>query len=128
MNVLFAGGGTGGHLYPAIAIADALRTRGAAIEFAGSADRLEASIVPRAGYHLYRIAARPLTRRLSFDLAHTAIANLAGTLQSIVLLLRLRPDVVIATGGYVCFPAVLAARILRWLHLHRAAIALLEPN
>ena len=127
-RVLFAGGGTGGHLYPAIAIADALRVRGASAAFVGSGDRLEAWIVPRAGYALHTIAARPLTRRLSLDLARTIWANAAGTLQSLALLLRDRPDAVIATGGYVCFPAVLAARALRWTRVHRAAIALLEPN
>jgi UDP-N-acetylglucosamine--N-acetylmuramyl-(pentapeptide) pyrophosphoryl-undecaprenol N-acetylglucosamine transferase len=127
-RVLFAGGGTGGHLYPAIAIADALRARGATIAFAGSADRLEATIVPTAGYELHAIASRSLTRRPSLDAVRTVAANIAGTVQSAALLLRLRPNVVIATGGYVCFPAVFAARALRWLRVQRAAIALLEPN
>lgn len=127
-RVLFAGGGTGGHLYPAIAIADALRARGASVAFVGSADRLEAQIVPRAGYELQTIPARPLTRRISFDFVRTLVANFSGTMQSIALLLRARPDVVIATGGYVCFPVVLAARALHWMRLNRAAIALLEPN
>ena len=127
-RVLFAGGGTGGHLYPAIAVADALRARGAHVTFAGSADRLEARIVPHAGYALHAIASRALTRRLSFDLIATLWANAVGTVQSAALLWRDRPDAVIATGGYVCFPAVLAARALRWTRLHRAAIALLEPN
>lgn len=126
--MLFAGGGTGGHIYPAIAIADALRARGATVAFAGSSERLEARIVPRCGYELHAIAARPLTRRLSFDLARTIWDNAAGTVQSLALLLRARPDAVIATGGYVCFPAVVAARVLRWTGLHRSAVALLEPN
>ena len=52
MTVVFAGGGTGGHLYPAIAIADALRARGSLIAFIGSAGRLESAIVPKAGYAL----------------------------------------------------------------------------
>jgi UDP-N-acetylglucosamine--N-acetylmuramyl-(pentapeptide) pyrophosphoryl-undecaprenol N-acetylglucosamine transferase len=128
LRVLFAGGGTGGHLYPAIAIAEALRARGVTIAFAGSADRLEATIVPSAGYELHAIASRPLTRRLSFDVVRTVAANIAGTLQSVAVLLRTRPNVVIATGGYVCFPAVFAARALRWLRIERTAIALLEPN
>ena len=127
-RVLFAGGGTGGHVYPAIAIADALRARGAIASFVGSADRLEARIVPQAGYEFHTVAARALTRRLSFDLVKTIWANAAGTLQSLGLLARARPDAVIATGGYVCFPAVLAARALRWARVHRSAIALLEPN
>lgn len=127
MNVLFAGGGTGGHLYPAIAIADALRER-ANVLFVGSADRIETTIVPKAGYALATVASRPLTRRLSFELARTALANARGTLQALRVVARAKPDIVIATGGYVCFPVVFAARILRALGLVHAPIALLEPN
>jgi UDP-N-acetylglucosamine--N-acetylmuramyl-(pentapeptide) pyrophosphoryl-undecaprenol N-acetylglucosamine transferase len=127
-RIVFAGGGTGGHLYPAIALADALRERNAAVAFVGTADRLEATIVPKAGYELHTIASRPLVRKLSWDFLRTVVANAAGTAQSFALLLRLRPDLVIATGGYVCFPAVLAARALQALGVFRMAIALLEPN
>jgi UDP-N-acetylglucosamine--N-acetylmuramyl-(pentapeptide) pyrophosphoryl-undecaprenol N-acetylglucosamine transferase len=128
VTVVFAGGGTGGHLYPAIAIADALRARGAAITFAGSADRLETRIVPAAGYPLATIAAHALPRRPTLQLLRAAAHNLAGTFQSLLLLARLQPNLVVATGGYVCFPVVLAARIRRALGLSRAPIALLEPN
>lgn len=127
MTVVFAGGGTGGHLYPAIAIADALRDR-ARIAFVGTADRLEASIVPRAGYELHTIASRPLPRRPSPKLLHTIAANAKGTVQSLRLLAAKRPDIVIATGGYVAFPVALAARIRRMLHLSAAPLVLLEPN
>ena len=127
MNVVFAGGGTGGHLYPAIAIADALKNS-ASITFIGTADRLEAKIVPKAGYPLETVASRPLTRKPSLELLRTLFANMRGTVQSLRKLTRLKPDLVIATGGYVCFPVVLAARILRALHVNRARIVLLEPN
>lgn len=126
--IVFAGGGTGGHVYPAIAIADALKKRGAVPEFVGTADRLEAKIVPQAGYTLHPIASRPLSRRFDVKLPLTALANAAGTLQSFALLRKLKPDVVIATGGYVCFPLVFAARALRTLSLYRGPIALFEPN
>lgn len=128
MTVVFAGGGTGGHLYPAIAIADALRERRAKIAFIGTADRLEATIVPNAGYSLHAIASRSLSRALSFDFLRTIAANVKGTLQSLRLLAAQRPDLVIATGGYVCFPVALAARIRRLLRLSRAPLVLLEPN
>jgi UDP-N-acetylglucosamine--N-acetylmuramyl-(pentapeptide) pyrophosphoryl-undecaprenol N-acetylglucosamine transferase len=128
MTVVFAGGGTGGHLYPALAIADALRERDAKIAFVGTADRLETAIVPKAGYALHTIASYPLNRKLSFDLARTIVLNLKGTLQSLRLLAALRPDIVIATGGYVCFPVVLAARLRRLARRSAAAIALFEPN
>ncbi|MGC1381199.1 MAG: UDP-N-acetylglucosamine--N-acetylmuramyl-(pentapeptide) pyrophosphoryl-undecaprenol N-acetylglucosamine transferase [Candidatus Baltobacteraceae bacterium] len=128
MTVVFAGGGTGGHLYPAIAIADALRERRARIAFVGTADRLEATIVPKAGYQLYTIASRALPRRPSFDFVRTIAANVKGTLQSLRLLALARPDLVIATGGYVAFPVALAARIRRLTRRSTAPIVLLEPN
>lgn len=122
MNVLFAGGGTGGHLYPAIAIADALP--GATIAFVGTADRLETTIVPKAGYPLRTVLAKPL-RRDPFGAAVAVGAAAIGTLQSLAVVAKAKPDIVIASGGYVCFPVVLAARILRALHVNRAPIALL---
>ncbi len=127
MNVAFAGGGTGGHLYPAIAIADALRDR-ATILFVGSSDGSESSIVPAAGYQLATVECRPLQRRFSFGTFETVAANTVGIAQSMRVLAGFRPDIVIATGGYVCFPAMVAARILRLLSGLRAPLALLEPN
>jgi UDP-N-acetylglucosamine--N-acetylmuramyl-(pentapeptide) pyrophosphoryl-undecaprenol N-acetylglucosamine transferase len=128
VTVVFAGGGTGGHLYPAIAIADALRSRSARIAFIGTADRLEATIVPKAGYDLHAIASHSLPRTASLELLTTIARNLKGTFQSLRLLATQRPDLVIATGGYVCFPVALAARIRRLMHLSRAPVVLLEPN
>lgn len=122
MRIAFTGGGTGGHLYPAIAIADALRANGAAIAFIGTADRLEATIVPKAGYALQTVSSRPLTRKPSLELLRTIAANARGIAQSASILRRVKPDLVVATGGYVCFPVVLAARMLR------IRVALLEPN
>lgn len=112
LNVVFAGGGTGGHLYPAIAIAQALGDR-ANVTFIGTADRLEAKIVPQAGYPLITVRSAPRTR---------PFVNVVGVFQALSALRRLRPDIVIATGGYVCLPVVLAARVLG------KRIALLEPN
>src|SRR5208337_1678902 len=77
VNVVFTGGGTGGHLYPAIAIADALRDR-ANILFIGSADRLEATIVPNAGYALATVESAPLSRRFSLQLFRTIWSNARG--------------------------------------------------
>ncbi|MBV8067859.1 MAG: UDP-N-acetylglucosamine--N-acetylmuramyl-(pentapeptide) pyrophosphoryl-undecaprenol N-acetylglucosamine transferase [Candidatus Eremiobacteraeota bacterium] len=128
MTIVFAGGGTGGHLYPAIAIAEALRRDDASIAFIGTADRLETTIVPKAGYELDPIAGRPLPRALSFDFLRTIVSNVTGTFQSLRLLANRRPDLVIATGGYVCFPVAVAARIRRLLRLSDAPIVLLEPN
>lgn len=128
MTVVFAGGGTGGHLYPAIAIADALRARSTRVAFIGTSDRLEATIVPKAGYELLPIASRALQRAITPQLVRTISDNAKGTIQSLRLLAATRPALVIATGGYVCFPVVLAARIRRLAGLSNAPVVLLEPN
>jgi len=127
MKVLFAGGGTGGHLYPAIAIADALRGR-ASVRFVGTADRLEKTIVPDAGYELVTISSRPLQRKLSFESVRTLTANAAGIAQAMGVLNEFSPDVVVASGGYVCFPVVVAARLLRMAGRIPSRLALLEAN
>lgn len=127
MNVVFAGGGTGGHLYPAIALADALRGR-ANVAFIGTADRIEAQIVPQAGYELHTIAARPLSRSAPIEAIATAGMTALGTAQAARLLHALQPDLVVAAGGYVCFPAIAAARLLRTARRSNAVLALIEPN
>jgi UDP-N-acetylglucosamine--N-acetylmuramyl-(pentapeptide) pyrophosphoryl-undecaprenol N-acetylglucosamine transferase len=127
MKVLFAGGGTGGHLYPAIALADAMRGR-AQVRFIGTADRLEKQIVPAAGYDLKTISSRPLSRSLSPATLRTAGANLAGIAQALRELRAFRPDIVIATGGYVCFPVMVAAKLLRVARVLHVRLALVEPN
>ena len=128
MNVTFAGGGTGGHLYPAIAIADALVARGARVRFLGASDRLEAKIVPQAGYEVEFVPSRPLARTDVLKMASSAGANAAGIGVAMRHLLAHKPDLVIASGGYVCFPVVVAARILRALGMLACPIALLEIN
>jgi UDP-N-acetylglucosamine--N-acetylmuramyl-(pentapeptide) pyrophosphoryl-undecaprenol N-acetylglucosamine transferase len=128
LKVLFAAGGTGGHLYPAFAIAEALRARGDEVVFVGTKERLEARLVPAAGYPLLTIAAHPLRRSLSFDLIRTLVSNALGFVQSLRILGRVRPDMVVATGGYVCVPVVLAARARQRFGMSRTSIALLEPN
>jgi UDP-N-acetylglucosamine--N-acetylmuramyl-(pentapeptide) pyrophosphoryl-undecaprenol N-acetylglucosamine transferase len=128
VTVVFAGGGTGGHIYPAIAIADALRGRGARIAFIGSSQRLEASIVPKAGYELHAISSHSLPRVPSLKLLSTVALNVRGIFQSLRLLAWQRPDLVIATGGYVSFPVAVAARLRRLARFSTAPLVLLEPN
>jgi UDP-N-acetylglucosamine--N-acetylmuramyl-(pentapeptide) pyrophosphoryl-undecaprenol N-acetylglucosamine transferase len=128
MKVLFAAGGTGGHLYPAFAIAQKLRARGDEIAFVGTRDRLEARLVPAEGYTFFPVSAHPLSRRLSFDVARTVAKNCIGMVQSLSLLSRFRPDVIVATGGYVCVPVVLAAHLRRVVLRDRTPVGLLEPN
>ena len=115
--MLFACGGTGGHVYPAIAIADALRARrpDAAISFAGTRDRMEWQAVPRAGYPISAITVSGFQRGLSASaLARNAAFpfKLArGLWESWRLVGRFAPDVVVGTGGYASGPVGLAASL-----------------
>ncbi|HZQ70972.1 MAG TPA: undecaprenyldiphospho-muramoylpentapeptide beta-N-acetylglucosaminyltransferase [Terriglobales bacterium] len=114
MRAILAGGGTGGHVIPALAIAQELRTQyGAEIEFIGTARGIENRLVPAAGFPLSLVEVGALknvsfTTRLktSFDLPR-AIWAARG------ILARFRPDVVIGVGGYASGPAMLAAIMQR---------------
>ena len=105
------GGGTGGHVYPAIAIADAVqRLRpNAQIVFAGTQDRLEARAVPEAGYALHPITAQGLQRQATASNLLMPIRMARGLLQSWRLVGAIEPDVAVGTGGYVAAPVLLAA-------------------
>jgi UDP-N-acetylglucosamine--N-acetylmuramyl-(pentapeptide) pyrophosphoryl-undecaprenol N-acetylglucosamine transferase len=96
--------------------------------FVGTRDGLEATIVPKAGLRAAFVSAAPLLRKISPALFRTLFANVAGFFQSLRVLRRFRPDVAIATGGYVALPVVAALRVLRALRGSRAKIALLEAN
>jgi UDP-N-acetylglucosamine--N-acetylmuramyl-(pentapeptide) pyrophosphoryl-undecaprenol N-acetylglucosamine transferase len=130
LKVAFTGGGTGGHIYPALAIDDALRAeyRADAYEarFFGNRDGLEAKLVTTMPIEFVPSAA--LQRSLSLGTLRTVFANAAGVVVALGGLARFKPLFVVATGGYVCFPVVVAARILRLLRIIPARIALLEIN
>ena len=115
MNVLIAGGGTGGHVYPGIAVAEELRRRTpeARIVFVGGARGLETVAVPEAGFPLKIILTRGFPRRAWWRWPLAALANLVGLFQAMGIMIRERPDVVLGTGGYVSAPVAIAAWIFR---------------
>ncbi len=129
-RVAFAGGGTGGHIYPALAIDDAIRAEfdPAHYEprFFGNRDGLEARLV--TSMPLTFVPSAALQRSLSLRTLQTVVRNLLGIAVALRALARFRPQMIVATGGYVCFPVVVAARALRMLRIVRCAIALLEIN
>ena len=110
-RILIAGGGTGGHVYPAITIADAIRARqsDAQIVFAGTSDRLEARAVPDAGYALHPITISGFQRNLSARNLQFPVKLLKGIVQSWRLVGSINPDVAVGTGGYVAGPVLFAA-------------------
>ena len=112
-HILLAGGGTGGHVYPAIAIADAVReiAPAAEIAFAGTRDRMEWTAVPRAGYTIYPVTVSGLQRRLTAQNLAFPFKLMKGLAESWALIGAFDPDVAVGTGGYVSGPVLLAATL-----------------
>ncbi|HVB74259.1 MAG TPA: undecaprenyldiphospho-muramoylpentapeptide beta-N-acetylglucosaminyltransferase [Ktedonobacteraceae bacterium] len=112
MRVLVSGGGTGGHIYPALAIATSLRTQyQAEILFLGSDDGLEKEIVPAAGFRLATVKAGKLRRYISLETITGVMRVPLGMFQAISIVRKFRPDVAFTSGGYVAVPAALATRL-----------------
>ncbi|HWR56141.1 MAG TPA: undecaprenyldiphospho-muramoylpentapeptide beta-N-acetylglucosaminyltransferase [Negativicutes bacterium] len=115
MKVLLAGGGTGGHIYPAVTIARGLQAAQPDCEilFVGTRQGLEADIIPKEGFAFRAIDVQGMQRKLSWDTLRTIGKMLKGLVQSRRIIRSFQPDVVIGTGGYVCGPVVLLASLLR---------------
>ena len=113
-TVLFAGGGTGGHLYPAIAIAEEVLKLEpkARIVFAGTKAKIEARVVPQKGFEFHTIWISGFSRRLTVNNLLFPVKVVVSLLQSFFLMKRVRPDVVVGTGGYVCGPVLFMASLL----------------
>ena len=111
-----AGGGTGGHTVPALAIAGALVERGhpqESIHFVGSARGIERRMVPDAGFSITLLPGRGVARRLTVDNVGALVGLVSAAVRAIVLLRRLRPAVVISVGGYASVACAAAAILLR---------------
>lgn len=110
MRVLVSGGGTGGHIYPALAVAAQLQTLyQAEILFLGSDDGLETRLVPAAGLRLATIKAGKLRRYISWQTVTGVMRVPLGVVQAIEIVRRFRADVAFTSGGYVAVPTGLAA-------------------
>ena len=115
LRVLIAGGGTGGHLYPGLAVAQVLMRRrpGTVVTFAGTARGLEARVVPREGYALDLIRSAGLKGKSPVALLRGMALLPASALDAWRLLSRRRPDVVVGVGGYSSGHVVLLAALSR---------------
>jgi UDP-N-acetylglucosamine--N-acetylmuramyl-(pentapeptide) pyrophosphoryl-undecaprenol N-acetylglucosamine transferase len=115
MKLALCGGGTGGHVYPALSIAAALErelNNGASLDtlYLGSRDGAEADIVERMGLTLQPIASGPIRGRNPWQLARNSALMARGVAQARRALAEFAPDAVLSTGGYTSFPIALAAR------------------
>lgn len=111
MKVIMTGGGTGGHIYPAIAIADEIKSRhpDAEIIFVGTERGMEKDIVPKAGYPIKFITVSGLNRKNPIKLIKTLKDLNHGLHEAKQIIKEFKPDLVIGTGGYVCGPVMKTA-------------------
>ncbi len=145
--VVFSGGGTGGHFYPALALARALAALRPDVRpfFVGARRGMEARALPDSGFDYMLVEASGLDRRRPWNNAATARSLLGGLLEVFETFRRLRPELVVATGGYACAPSGLAAACMgvplalqeqnslpgattRWLSRHASQIHLAYPE
>ena len=111
MKVLMTGGGTGGHANPAIAIANTIRENqpDAVIEFVGTSRGIENRLVPKEGYKLHHVEVQGFKRRLTPYNIKSAWLAFTSPIKAKKLIREFKPDLVVGTGGYVCWPLLKAA-------------------
>lgn len=111
---VFASGGTGGHLFPALAIAEELRKQfvNARIVFVGTKEKIEARVVPQYGYEFKAIWISGFHRSVRFSNVLFPLKVVVSLVQSFFLIRSLKPSVVVGTGGYVCGPIGFIASLL----------------
>jgi len=121
---LFAGGGTGGHLFPAIAVAEKIRSilPEADILFVGTKTRIEGKVVPKLGFKFKPIWIKGFSRRITVDNLLFPLKLMVSLVQSVIINLKFRPSVAIGTGGYVAGPAIWGSSLVG------AKIILIEQN
>jgi UDP-N-acetylglucosamine--N-acetylmuramyl-(pentapeptide) pyrophosphoryl-undecaprenol N-acetylglucosamine transferase len=113
-RILVAAGGTGGHVFPAIAIADEIKKMNTNTEFmfAGTKEKIEARVVPQKGYAITYIWISGFHRSLRVENLLFPIKVVVSLFQSFILIKKFQPDVVVGTGGYVCGPVLYVASML----------------
>src|SRR5256885_2827035 len=121
---VIAAGGTAGHVRPALAVAEALRARGATVTFAGSPDRVESRLVPEAGFELDTFEVSGIPRTPGLALVRAFVRAVKAPFACVAILRARRPTVVLGAGGYVAGPMVLAA----WLRRIPAALTAADAH
>lgn len=106
------GGGTGGHIYPAVAVADELVKNGENIYYIGNPKNLEYDIISQKGYKFLPVNVHGMPRGAKISLIKWGFQLLWAIVKSLGYILRYKPDAVFGTGGYVSAPAMIAAKIL----------------
>ena len=112
-RIILSGGGTGGHIYPAISIANELKSRDNSSEilFVGARDKMEMKIVPKYGFEILGLWISGFNRGKIFNNLLFPVKLLVSVFQSIVLIKKFKPDVVVGTGGYASGPTLYIANL-----------------
>jgi UDP-N-acetylglucosamine--N-acetylmuramyl-(pentapeptide) pyrophosphoryl-undecaprenol N-acetylglucosamine transferase len=113
MRILITGGGTGGHIYPALTVAQRLREEQHKVLFVGAERALDREVVEREGFEFKSIEVLPLERRFSLSIVKFIVTFVIGFCQSFPILLGFRPHLVVGTGGYSSAPLAAASYLLR---------------
>jgi UDP-N-acetylglucosamine--N-acetylmuramyl-(pentapeptide) pyrophosphoryl-undecaprenol N-acetylglucosamine transferase len=113
LTVMIMAGGTGGHVFPALAVADALRKRNAHIEWLGTPRGIENTLVPAANIRLHHVGVEGVRGRGIFGLIKAPILIVLAVLQAIAIFKKAKPNVVVGFGGFASGPGGVAAKILR---------------
>src|SRR5688572_17895828 len=110
-RLIISGGGTGGHIFPAVAIANEFRERhpDAQILFVGAKDRMEMSRVPEAGYQIIGLWISGIQRKLTLSNLLFPVKLMVSYIRALVIVRRFRPDAVVGTGGFASGPMMIAA-------------------
>jgi len=107
------GGGTGGHIYPAIAVCDELKKDNTTKEiyYVGNPDNLEFEITKKMGYKFLPIKIKGMPRKFGFNLIKWPFTLVAATIKAVFYILKYKPDAIFGTGGYVSAPALIAGNL-----------------
>ncbi len=115
LRVLFSGGGTGGHVYPNVSIYQILRSQDKISEvlYVGIKGRVEEKVIPKIGLPIKYISSSPIYGKSVSGIFKSAFKIFKGMVQSAVIIIKFKPDLIVATGGYVSAPIVFSGFILK---------------
>ena len=123
-RVLFAGGGTGGHLFPAIAVAEQIKSMKPETEilFVGTRSKIEGEVIPKLGYRFKSIWIKGFSRKFNLENFLFPLKLFVAVVQSLIINMKFKPKVAVGSGGYVSGPAIFGASVMG------AKVILLEQN
>ena len=113
LTVMIMAGGTGGHVFPALAVADVLRAKGAQVQWLGTPRGIENTLVPAANINLHHIGIEGVRGRGVLGLLKAPFLIVSAIVQAILILRKVKPQVVIGFGGFASGPGGVAAKLLR---------------